>query len=718
MQQDAVVSEFGAGIAIVGMSCILPGGVRSPQALWEFLCEGRDGISEVPADRWNNAAVFDPDPGKPGKTPTKWGGFVKDIAEFDAAFFGISPREAAVMDPQQRMLLETAWRALEDAGVQIDKLPGTDTGVFIGISHSDYHGIQKFGRPDIDVHTSTGGALSIAANRLSHRFDLRGPSLSVDTACSSSLVALDLACQAIRNGACEMALCGGVNAILTPDVTVTFSRASMLSPDGRCKAFDSRANGYVRGEGAGMVVLKPVTRAIADGDRIHAIIRATAVNQDGRTTTITVPSMDAQMAMLREACRRAAIAPVQVNYVEAHGTGTAVGDPIEAEAIGRVFGKSSGKNKTCVIGSIKSNIGHLEPAAGIVGLIKAALCVEHGQVPSNLHFQKPNPNIRFDELGIRVNNSLAPFPGDGATRLAAVNSFGFGGTNACAILQQPPTRLPVQGTQTIEGDFPLALPLSAPSRASLEALAGDFAATLEGGKAALGRRCRHAGAASLAPRAWRRRAGRQRRAGGGQLPRVRTQGAARRCRQRPPRRAGAHRVRVHRAGRALVGDGTRPAQGRSGVPPQGRGMQRDLPRPVRLVAARTSCWRRRSARASTRPSSRSRRHSRCRSRLPRAGRHGASSPKPPSATASARWRRCMSRARSRSRTASRSSITAAGCRSSRGCSAAWRRSACRRTRRRSCSTRCRSTSRSRPSTDRSWSRSPAGAARPSASSRS
>ena len=213
----------------------------------------------MPADRWNNAAVYDPDPGKPGKTPTKWGGFVTDIAEFDAAFFGISPREAAVMDPQQRMLLETAWRALEDAGVQIDKLPGTDTGVFIGISHSDYHGIQKFGRPDIDVHTSTGGALSIAANRLSHRFDLRGPSLSVDTACSSSLVALDLACQAIRSGACEMALCGGVNAILTPDVTVTFSRASMLSPDGRCKAFDSRANGYVRGEGAGMVVLKPVT---------------------------------------------------------------------------------------------------------------------------------------------------------------------------------------------------------------------------------------------------------------------------------------------------------------------------------------------------------------------------------------------------------------------------------------------------------------------------
>ncbi len=507
MQQDAVVSEFGAGIAIVGMSCILPGGIRSPQALWEFLCEGRDGIIEVPADRWNNAAVFDPDPGKPGKTPTKWGGFVTDIAEFDAAFFGISPREAAVMDPQQRMLLETAWRALEDAGVQIDKLPGSETGVFIGISHSDYHGIQKFGRPDIDVHTSTGGALSIASNRLSHRFDLRGPSLSVDTACSSSLVALDLACQAIRNGSCEMALCGGVNAILTPDVTVTFSRASMLSPDGRCKAFDSRANGYVRGEGAGMVVLKPVTRAIADGDRIHAIIRATAVNQDGRTTTITVPSMDAQMAMLREACRRAAISPVQVNYVEAHGTGTAVGDPIEAEAIGRVFGKSSGKNKTCVIGSIKSNIGHLEPAAGIVGLIKATLCVEHGQVPSNLHFVKPNPNIKFEELGLRVSNSLGRLPGRGCSahrrgqlvRLrrhqCVRHRAAASGARALAGRAERRRRLPA-GAALVGAEPRLARSARGRSRRS--------ARRRQAG--ACGRR-RHAGAAPLASRAWRRRAG-------------------------------------------------------------------------------------------------------------------------------------------------------------------------------------------------------------------
>ena len=485
MREDAIHTEFGVGIAIVGMSCILPGGIRSPQELWEFLCNGGDGICEVPADRWNNDAVYDPNPGKPGKTATRWGGFVKDIGQFDAEFFGISPREAAVMDPQQRMLLEAAWRALEDGGVQIEELAGSRTGVYIGISHSDYHGIQKFGRLDIDLHTSTGGALSIAANRLSHRFDLRGPSLSVDTACSSSLVALDLACAAIRNGECEMAICGGVNAILTPDVTITFSRASMLSPDGRCKTFDARANGYVRGEGAGIVVLKPVAQAIADGDRIHGVIRATAVNQDGRTTTITVPSHDAQVAMLHEACRRAGIAPSQVSYVEAHGTGTPVGDPIEASAIGQVFGRNLASRPRCIVGSIKSNIGHLEPAAGVVGLIKATLCVKHAKVPPNLHFQTPNPNIKFDELGIEVATALAPFPEAGMTRIAAVNSFGFGGTNACAIVQQPPLfRVPAE-KESADFQGPTLLPLSAPNRASLEVLAGAVAQTLEQGTVSL-----------------------------------------------------------------------------------------------------------------------------------------------------------------------------------------------------------------------------------------
>ena len=477
MQQNTAVADFGAGVAIIGMSCILPGGINSPEALWKFLCEGREGISEVPKDRWNNDAVYDSDPGTPGRTSTRRGGFVADIAAFDAAFFGISPREAAVMDPQQRMLLETAWLALEDAGVPMEKLSGSRTGVYVGISHSDYHGIQKFGRPEIDVHTSTGGALSIAANRLSHRFNLRGPSLSVDTACSSSLVALDLACTALRNGECETALVGGANAILTPDVTITFSRASMLSPDGRCKAFDARANGYVRGEGAAMVVLKPLARALADGDRVHAVIRATAVNQDGQTTTITVPSMQAQIEMLQEVCRRGAIDPSQIGYVEAHGTGTPVGDPIEAEAIGTVFGRPRPGISPCLLGSIKTNIGHLEPAAGIAGLIKATLCVRNGRIPPHLHFETPNPNIRFQELGIQVCRELTPFPDRAINRVAAVNSFGFGGTNACAIVQQPPSRLtdaPAEGHSA----WPVLLAVSAANRNSLEALAGEIAATL------------------------------------------------------------------------------------------------------------------------------------------------------------------------------------------------------------------------------------------------
>src|SRR6185312_12954377 len=263
----------------------------------------------------------------------------------------------------------------------------------------------------------TGGALSIAANRLSHRLDLRGPSLAVDTACSSSLVALDLACRALARGECGMALVGGVNLMLTPDVTITFSRATMLSPDGRCKAFDARANGYVRGEGAGIVILKPLARARADGDRVRAVIRATAVNQDGQTSTMTVPSLDAQVAMLREACSRAGVDPAQVSYVEAHGTGTAVGDPIEAQAIGTVFGVPRAAGERCLIGSIKTNIGHLEPAAGIAGLIKAALCVEQGKIPPSLHFTAANPNIDMEAHKLAVCTRLTEFPRAEALRL-------------------------------------------------------------------------------------------------------------------------------------------------------------------------------------------------------------------------------------------------------------------------------------------------------------
>ena len=436
------LEQRAADIAIVGMACILPGGAISPEALWTQLCEGRDAITEVPADRWTLEGVYDADPGLPGRAVTRWGGFIDGIDLFDPAFFGISPREAALMDPQQRLLLQTAWRALEDAGIPAARIAGSRTGVYVGISHSDYHGIQKFGRYEIDVHTSTGGALSIAANRLSHRLDLRGPSLAVDTACSSSLVALDLACRALARRECGMALVGGVNLMLTPDVTITFSRATMLSPDGRCKAFDARANGYVRGEGAGIVVLKPLARARADGDRVRAVIRATAVNQDGHTSTLTVPSLDAQVAMLREVCGRAEVDPAQVGYVEAHGTGTPVGDPIEAQAIGTVFGAPRAAGERCLIGSIKTNIGHLEAAAGIAGLIKAALCVERGQIPPSLHFVAANPNIDMEAHKLAVCTRLTDFPPATAGRLAVVNSFGFGGTNASALLQEPPRRAP------------------------------------------------------------------------------------------------------------------------------------------------------------------------------------------------------------------------------------------------------------------------------------
>jgi amino acid adenylation domain-containing protein len=472
-------SQSTDGIAIIGIGCSFPGDVESSTSLWRFLSQGGDAVAEVPADRWNVDAVHDPLPGTPGKTVSRRAGLLRDVASFDAGFFGISPREAAVMDPQQRLLLEVAWRALEDAGISAESLAGSTTGVYIGVSHSDYHGIQQFGRRQIDVHAATGGALSIVANRLSHRLDLRGPSLAIDTACSSSLVALDAGCNALLTGDCDITLVGGVNVMLTPDVAITFSRAAMLSPDGRCKAFDARANGYVRGEGAGIVILKLLSRALLDRDRIHAVIRGTAVNQDGQTSTITVPSRDAQVAMLRQACARANVHPSQIGYVEAHGTGTAVGDPIEANAIGTVFGEGRTAENACVIGSIKTNIGHLEPAAGIAGLIKAALCVREGEIPPSLHFERPNPHIDFDGLGIRVQRKLGPWPILFRPRIAAVNSFGFGGTNACAIVEQPPQPAEPIVAQDSTNWWPTLVPVSAASKTALTTVCAQLAETLD-----------------------------------------------------------------------------------------------------------------------------------------------------------------------------------------------------------------------------------------------
>src|SRR3712207_2491071 len=346
-------------IAIVGIGCRFPGGANDPVQFWRLLSDGIDAISGVPEDRWHVEAFYDPDAGRPGKTCTRWGGFIDDIDQFDASFFGMSPREATRADPQQRLLMEVAYEAIEDAGMAPERLAGTNTGVFIGIATLDYGGIQTstIERRSINAYTNLGLALCIAANRLSYLFDLHGPSLAVDTACSSSLVATHLACQSIWNGECDMALTGGVNLILRPEGTIGFSRASMLAPDGRCKSFDARANGYVRSEGAGVVVLKPVSRALADGDPIYAVVRGTAVNQDGRTTGISLPNRVAQEAMLREAYRQAGVTPEQVQYIEAHGTGTPVGDPIELTAIGNVLGSRRPARDRCVVGSVKTNIG-------------------------------------------------------------------------------------------------------------------------------------------------------------------------------------------------------------------------------------------------------------------------------------------------------------------------------------------------------------------------
>ena len=420
-------SQQGEAIALVGIGCRFPGGAETPNRFWRLLNNGTDAVSEIPPDR-----------GAQAELSAAWGGFVENIDRFDAEFFGISPREARQVDPQQRLLLETVWEALEDAGMAPTSMAGAACGVFVGISTHDYSDMHA--RPEnrafIDTHANSGGAACIAANRISYVLDLRGPSMAIDTACSSSLTAVHLACLSIRSGESSVAIVGGVNALLTPEPTIGFSKASMLAPDGRCKAFDARADGYVRSEGAGAVVLRPLRAALADGDRIYALILGSAINQDGHTSGMSVPSSHAQARMLREAVEQAGVDPLEIDYVEAHGTGTAVGDPIEAEAIGSTLGRGRPADIPLPIGSVKTNIGHLEAAAGIAGLIKTALVLCHGEIPPSLHFQVPNPAIPFDELRLRVVTSPEPLRSPTGPALAVTNSFGFGGANATVVLRQ------------------------------------------------------------------------------------------------------------------------------------------------------------------------------------------------------------------------------------------------------------------------------------------
>ncbi|MBI1825736.1 MAG: SDR family NAD(P)-dependent oxidoreductase [Planctomycetes bacterium] len=466
-------------IAIVGIGCRLPGKVSNPESFWRLLYNGVDAISEVPPDRWRWQSFYHSEPGTPGKLYVRRGGFIEGVDLFDAPFFNISRREASWADPQQRQLLEVSYEALEDAGLSLDAIAGTRAAVYVGISTYDYgamHG-RTHERLELDAYTSLGSALCVTANRISYFFDLHGPSLAVDTACSSSLVATHLACQSIWNHEASIALVGGVNVLLQPDGTIGFCQARMLAADGQCKSFDASADGYVRAEGAAVVVLKPLSQALRDEDRIYSLIRGTAVNQDGRTTGITVPSEAAQTAMLQDVYRQADIVPQDVQYVEAHGTGTAVGDPIELHAIGKALGIGRSQDDPCLVGSVKSNLGHPEAASGVVGLIKAALCVFHGQIPPSLHYRNPNPNIPFEELKLQVVRELRSWPKNGHEfRVAGVNSFGFGGTNAHVVL----TSQQVESAQHVaprgSNGRALLVPLSARSSAAVKAAAHSQAA--------------------------------------------------------------------------------------------------------------------------------------------------------------------------------------------------------------------------------------------------
>ena len=461
-------------IAIIGIGCRFPGGANNPEAFWRLLRDGVDAISEVPAERWDVNAFYDPDPTIPGKISTRWGGFLEYVDQFDASFFGISPREAVSMDPQQRLLLEVAYEGLEDAGQRLDRLAGSRTGVFIGICSSDYSWFQLADPDRIDAYTSSGWAHSVASGRLSYLLDLQGPSVAIDTACSSSLVAVHLACQSLRNQECHLALAGGVNLILSPLLTISFSKFGMMAADGRCKTFDARANGFVRGEGCGVVVLKRLSNALADGDNILALIRGSATNQDGRSNGLTAPNVLSQQAVIRQALDNAGVAPSQVTYIEAHGTGTSLGDPIEVEALTDVYGQPSTERRPCAIGSVKTNIGHLEAASGIAGLIKGVLALQHETIPPHLNFQRLNPNISLENTPFVIPTACLPWSSATEQRIAGVSSFGFSGTNAHVILEAASQGLvtpqPVEETATSRA---LLLPLSARSAEALRALAGS-----------------------------------------------------------------------------------------------------------------------------------------------------------------------------------------------------------------------------------------------------
>jgi acyl transferase domain-containing protein/SAM-dependent methyltransferase len=468
-------AERSAPIAIVGIGLRFPGGVTDAESFAKLLWSGTDAVGAIPADRWSLDDLYAQDPDAPGKMITRYGAFLEGVDQFDADFFGIAPREAVSMDPQQRLLLEIGWEALENSGHAPTALAGASAGVYLGICNSDY-GRALLSRKDlIDAYASSGNAYSVAAGRLSYFLGLHGPSMAVDTACSSSLVALHLACQGLRLGECDLALAGGANLILAPEMNISFSKARMMAPDGRCKTFDAAADGYVRGEGCAILVLRRLADAVADGDRILAVVRGSAVNQDGRSAGLTAPNGPAQEAVIRAALSVAGLPATDVGYVEAHGTGTALGDPIEVGALASVFGPGRSPRQPLAIGSVKTNIGHLEAAAGIAGVIKVVLALQRQEIPPHLHFQTGNLGVDWASLPITVPVAATPWPAIGGRRLAGVSSFGFSGCNAHVILESaPPSNVPEPEQQR-----PLhLLVLSARDRPSLTELAREYSSAL------------------------------------------------------------------------------------------------------------------------------------------------------------------------------------------------------------------------------------------------
>ena len=488
-------------IAVIGMGCRFPGGAGSSKTFWALLSGGGDAIREVPADRWDVEAWYDPDPEAAGKIYTRHGGFLDDIDRFDPTFFGISPREAASIDPQQRLLLEVAWEALENAGAAQSGLMGSRTGVFVGLGTDDYllRQIQRNDPAAIDAYLGTGTSHSVASGRLSYVFGLQGPSVSIDTACSSSLVAIHLACRSLRSGECGMALAAGVNLMLLPELMVNFCRARMMSFSGRCRTFDAAADGYVRGEGCGVIVLKRLSDAQAEGNRILAVVRGSAVNQDGRSSGLTVPNGPAQEAVIRAALADGRLSPAEVSYVEAHGTGTALGDPIEVRALGGVFAAGREAGHPLRLGSVKTNIGHLEAAAGVAGVIKVILALEHEAIPPHLHLRQPNPHVEWATLPFEIPTSLTAWKRGPRPRVAGVSSFGFSGTNAHVIVEEAPPSTPGAGDDGLRQIVTLSARSASALRASAarladhlrehpEAAVADVAHTLNGGRARMAHR--------------------------------------------------------------------------------------------------------------------------------------------------------------------------------------------------------------------------------------